>query len=56
MIGLLEESINKLENSDVKPILFGVELEALSARNVFSMLASVVGVWFYFETRGAIGG
>jgi hypothetical protein len=56
VIELLEESINKLEHSDAKPLLFGVELEAFSARNVFSLLASLLGVWFYFETRGAIGG
>ena len=56
VIKLLEESINKLEISDAKPTIFGIELEALSARNMFSLFASVLGIWFYFETGGAVGG
>ena len=55
VIELLKESINKLEISDAKPTVFGIELEALSARNMLSLFASLLGIWFYFETGGAVG-
>ena len=53
---LLEESINKLQNADVKPSLFGVELEDISAQSMFSLAGVAVYLWVYMETDGALGG
>ncbi len=55
VVALLEKTSEKLQVSDKKPVVFGIEIEAWSMRSVGATMSSIFIAWLYFDS-GIVAG